>query len=128
MLFGRSQVAGPPPPPPPHTHTHTLAMDTPTVCLVMHPCMCTYVMCCTVTHLQDCLWFLKAAERILCDELDGTSLPTESYFVDFLRDIPEPTGQEADNVEMEAPKVYEQVSKSHHIRVLRVLCDHQRVV
>ena len=54
-------------------------------------------------------------EKILSDELDGTLLPTESYFVDFLRDIPEPTGEEPDNADMEAPKVYEQVSR---------WCDH----
>ena len=50
--------------------------------------------------------------KSLLDGLEGTSLPTESYFVDFLRDIPEPSGEEPDNVEMEAPKVYEQVSGS----------------
>ena len=69
-------------------------------------------------NLQDCQWFLKATEKLLSDELDGTLLPAESYFVDFLRDIPEPSGEEPDNVEMEAPKVYEQVSRSCDVRML----------
>ena len=31
------------------------------------------------------------------------------YFVDFMRDAPEPTGEEGDDAEMESPKVYEPV-------------------
>ena len=34
----------------------------------------------------------------------------EPYFVDFLREAPEPTGEEPDDAELEAPKVYEMVS------------------
>ena len=33
---------------------------------------------------------------------------TEPYFVDFLRDAPEATGEE-DDVDLEAPKIYEPV-------------------
>lgn len=33
----------------------------------------------------------------------------EPYFVDFLRDAPEPTGEEADDAVLDAPKIYEQV-------------------
>ena len=36
----------------------------------------------------------------------------EPYFVDFLREAPEPTGEEPDDAELEAPKVYEMVSHS----------------
>ena len=38
------------------------------------------------------------------------SLAAEPYFVDFLRDPPEPTGEEADDAVLEAPKIYELVS------------------
>lgn len=31
------------------------------------------------------------------------------YFVDFMRDAPEPTGDETEEVDMELPKVYEPV-------------------
>uniref|UniRef100_A0A6Q2YIW6 AAA+ ATPase domain-containing protein n=1 Tax=Esox lucius TaxID=8010 RepID=A0A6Q2YIW6_ESOLU len=34
----------------------------------------------------------------------------ESYFVDFLRDAPETTGDEPENIELEAPKIYEPIS------------------
>uniref|UniRef100_A0A672TUG5 Dynein axonemal heavy chain 5 n=1 Tax=Strigops habroptila TaxID=2489341 RepID=A0A672TUG5_STRHB len=34
---------------------------------------------------------------------------TELYFVDFLRDVPEATGDEPDDVELKAPKIYEPI-------------------
>lgn len=37
------------------------------------------------------------------------SVPKESYFVDFLRDAPEATGDEPDDADLEAPKIYEPV-------------------
>ena len=61
--------------------------------------------------IQDVDWFLRAAEQVRCEELSGTALACpEPYFVDFLREAPEPTGEEPDDAELEAPKVYEMVS------------------
>lgn len=34
---------------------------------------------------------------------------TELYFADFLRDAPEATGDEPDDVELKAPKIYEPI-------------------
>lgn len=34
----------------------------------------------------------------------------EPYFVDFLRDAPEATGEEGEEVDLEAPKVYEPIA------------------
>lgn len=34
----------------------------------------------------------------------------EPYFVDFLRDAPEATGEEGDDADLEAPKIYEPIS------------------
>lgn len=34
----------------------------------------------------------------------------EPYFVDFLRDAPEPTGEEADDADLEAPVIYEGIA------------------
>lgn len=36
-------------------------------------------------------------------------LPEEPFFVDFLREAPEPTGEEAEDAVLEAPKIYEVV-------------------
>ena len=43
------------------------------------------------------------------EELEVGELQLEPYFVDFLQEAPEPTGEEPDDADMEAPKVYEQV-------------------
>ena len=65
-------------------------------------------MCDTV---QDVEWFIEAADKVRCDELEGNALTCpEPYFVDFLRDAPEPTGDEPEDADMEAPKIYELVS------------------
>ena len=48
------------------------------------------------------------------DETLGTQAHEEPYFVDFLRDPPEPTGEEADDAVLEAPKIYELVL-AHHL-------------
>jgi dynein heavy chain len=37
-------------------------------------------------------------------------LPQEPFFVDFLRDAPEPTGEESEDASLDAPKIYEQVN------------------
>ena len=37
--------------------------------------------------------------------------PTETYFVNFLREPPEPTGDEPEDFVLEAPKIYEEIPK-----------------
>ena len=46
------------------------------------------------------------------EEMEVAELPQEPYFVDFLREAPEPTGEEPEDADLEAPKIYEQVSPS----------------
>ena len=54
-------------------------------------------------------------EQIHCDQLKGEVMASpEPYFVDFLREAPEPTGDEPEDADMEAPKVYEMVSVCLH--------------
>lgn len=55
---------------------------------------------------------MRAADQVRLQELAGAQLTSpEPYFVDFLRDPPEPTGEEADDADLEAPKIYEMVSQ-----------------
>lgn len=37
--------------------------------------------------------------------------PIETYFVDFLREPPEPTGDEPEDFVLEAPKIYEEIPR-----------------
>ena len=71
--------------------------------------------CCRViadrfTNSDDWRWFNKTMKETVKEELGGVCCSEEAYFVDFLRDPPEPTGDEPEDAELEAPKVYEQVS------------------
>lgn len=49
-------------------------------------------------------------EKVLIEEFGGSvHFPSNPYYVDFLRDAPEATGDEPDDADIEAPKIYEQV-------------------
>lgn len=71
--------------------------------------------CCRViadrfVNSEDWDWFNKAMVAVIHEELGSeASLPAEPYFVDFLREPPEPTGEEPEDADLEAPKVYEWV-------------------
>ncbi|XP_069476735.1 dynein axonemal heavy chain 5-like [Ambystoma mexicanum] len=61
---------------------------------------------------KDKDWFESMMSKITSEDHGPellASTPKESYFVDFLRDAPEATGDEPDDVELDAPKVYEPI-------------------
>lgn len=57
-------------------------------------------------------WFnvqlVRAVEESISSDVVSYILP-EPYFVDFLREMPEPTGDEPEDTLFEVPKVYELV-------------------
>uniref|UniRef100_A0AAY4AUZ4 Dynein, axonemal, heavy chain 5 n=1 Tax=Denticeps clupeoides TaxID=299321 RepID=A0AAY4AUZ4_9TELE len=53
--------------------------------------------------------FIDHKDRDIFDGILERVTRTEAYFVDFLRDAPEPTGEEFDDAEPENPKVYEPI-------------------
>ena len=59
-------------------------------------------------------WFIQNSERLLREELKIESVPKEPYFVDFLQDAPEATGEEDDDSNLEPPKIYEMVTCYSH--------------
>lgn len=65
------------------------------------------------TNAEDKIWFNNALERVVKDNIDpdlaATMSESEPYFVDFLQEAPEPTGEETDDADLEAPKIYEAV-------------------
>lgn len=67
---------------------------------------------CRFTNDEDKGWYENAITNIVKTEMGEEAvaeLYDEPYFVDFLREAPEPTGEEADDAVLEAPKVYELV-------------------
>ncbi|KAK6616888.1 Dynein heavy chain 8, axonemal [Polyplax serrata] len=64
------------------------------------------------TTPEDQKWFHNTLRKVAEAEL-GEDFKyyndDETYFVDFLRDPPEPTGEEGEDTALEAPKVYEEI-------------------
>ena len=61
---------------------------------------------------EDKEWFDAAMSRIAGEDLGDElreKVPEEPYFVDFLREPPEITGDEPEDADLEAPKIYELV-------------------
>ncbi|XP_034615402.1 dynein heavy chain 5, axonemal-like [Trachemys scripta elegans] len=73
---------------------------------------CSRVIADRFINQNDKGWFedmmRKIASEDHCQDLLGND-HKELYFVDFLRDAPEATGDEPDEVELEAPKIYESI-------------------
>lgn len=68
--------------------------------------------CCRFICAEDREWFEEAITAVVQEHVDAglvTQLHPEPYFVDFLRDAPEPTGEEEDDACLDAPKIYELV-------------------
>lgn len=63
---------------------------------------------------MDKEWFQntlrRTAEKILGPDFQHYS-PAETYFVDFMREPPEPTGDEPEDFVFEAPKIYEEIPR-----------------
>ncbi|XP_072296528.1 dynein axonemal heavy chain 8-like [Eucyclogobius newberryi] len=73
---------------------------------------CTRVIADRFICAEDRDWFEKAVARVVNEHVDSKLVPQlhpEPYFVDFLRDAPEPTGEEEDDASLDAPKIYELV-------------------
>uniref|UniRef100_F7EDE6 Dynein axonemal heavy chain 8 n=1 Tax=Monodelphis domestica TaxID=13616 RepID=F7EDE6_MONDO len=61
---------------------------------------------------EDEMWFNGQISRVIDEHVDPDAvslLLPEPYFVDFLRDMPEPTGDEPEDAVFEVPKIYELV-------------------
>lgn len=71
------------------------------------------------TTFNDQIWFGNEIEKITLREL-GTDysemIKPSPVFVDFMRDAPEPTGEEGEETDMELPKVYEPVTDIEQLR------------
>ena len=64
------------------------------------------------TTFEDQKWFRHNLQKIAHQELDEDFKYYEddnAFFVDFLRDVPEATGDEPEDFVFEAPKIYEEV-------------------
>ncbi|CAF3405686.1 unnamed protein product [Rotaria sp. Silwood1] len=73
---------------------------------------CSRVICDRFTEQEDYRWFSKTMERVVDEELGSryqSMIKRDEWFVDFLRDPPEPTGDEPEDFDFDAPKIYEPI-------------------
>jgi dynein heavy chain len=73
---------------------------------------CTRVLTDRFTDPEDKAWFEEEAARLTAEHLGKQYVKTVknvSLFVDFMRDAPEPTGEEGEDADVELPKVYEPI-------------------
>lgn len=67
------------------------------------------------TNFEDKTWFESSLQRVVKEHVDEDLSKEmnncEPYFVDFLRDPPEPTGEESEDADLDAPKIYEEVRR-----------------
>ncbi|GCB62030.1 hypothetical protein scyTo_0004192 [Scyliorhinus torazame] len=73
---------------------------------------CTRVVADRFTNQQDKDWFESTVKKTTLEDHGDdifANIHQEAFFVDFFRDAPEPTGDEPDDMELEAPKIYEPI-------------------
>ncbi|XP_075002904.1 dynein axonemal heavy chain 8 isoform X1 [Calonectris borealis] len=83
-----------------------------TVLLTLFKHECTRVIADRFITPEDTAWFDKTITKAIEEHVDtGLTevLQAEPYFVDFLREMPEPTGDEPEDFVFEPPKVYEEI-------------------
>ncbi|KAM4875452.1 dynein axonemal heavy chain 5 [Thomomys bottae] len=73
------------------------------------------------TVSDDVTWFDKALAHLVEEEFGDekkllVDCGIDAYFVDFLRDAPEATGETPEEMDAEMPKVYEPVESFDHLR------------
>ncbi|CAD1473088.1 unnamed protein product [Heterotrigona itama] len=83
---------------------------------------CTRVIADRFTNNEDTQWFRntlrRTAEKMLGSDF-SFYVPVETYFVNFLREPPEPTGDEPEDFVFEAPKIYEEMP-SYEVVIAKV--------
>ncbi|XP_049782831.1 dynein axonemal heavy chain 5 [Schistocerca cancellata] len=99
--------------------TLSTVIENESVLMVLWKHECTRVFSDRFTLQSDKDWFDHELVRVVT-ELLGPSysemVKSEHVFVDFMRDAPEPTGEEGEDADMELPKVYEPVSEFGELR------------
>uniref|UniRef100_A0A663EUR1 Dynein axonemal heavy chain 8 n=1 Tax=Aquila chrysaetos chrysaetos TaxID=223781 RepID=A0A663EUR1_AQUCH len=83
-----------------------------TVLLTLFKHECTRVIADRFITPEDTAWFDKTITKAIEEYVDTDLtevLQAEPYFADFLREMPEPTGDEPEDFVFEPPKIYEEI-------------------
>ncbi|KAG5316099.1 DYH5 protein, partial [Acromyrmex insinuator] len=99
--------------------TLSTVIDKESVLMLLWKHECTRVFSDRLTIQSDKDWFDKGLISVVADILGEkyvNMLNQDPTFVDFMRDAPEPTGEEGEDADVELPKVYEPVYDSQVLR------------
>ncbi|XP_026153434.1 dynein heavy chain 8, axonemal-like [Mastacembelus armatus] len=104
-----------------------------TTLLALFKSECTRVIADRFICSEDRDWFEKAVSRVIQEHVDPNLAPKlhpDPYFVDFLRDAPEPTGEEENDSCLDAPKVYELVPSFEFLseKLLMYQAQHNEII
>ncbi|XP_076639069.1 dynein axonemal heavy chain 1 isoform X1 [Colletes latitarsis] len=99
--------------------TLSTVIDQESVLMSLWKHECSRVFSDRFTIQSDKRWFEEEIVRVTRDMLGDkyvTMLDQDPAFVDFMRDAPEPTGEEGEDADVELPKVYEPVYDDQILR------------
>ncbi|XP_019376784.1 PREDICTED: dynein heavy chain 5, axonemal [Gavialis gangeticus] len=82
---------------------------------------CKHVIADRFTTLEDVKWFDTSLAKLVEEEFGEEKKAlvdsgADAYFVDFLRDAPEVTGEEPEENDFDMPKVYEPIESLNHLK------------
>ncbi|XP_066479011.1 dynein axonemal heavy chain 5 [Tiliqua scincoides] len=102
-------------------NTISEVISEPSVLIKLWKHECKRVIADRFTTLDDVDWFDLALAKLVEGEFGGDKKAlvdpgVDTYFVDFLRDAPEATGEEPDEAEADMPKVYEPIESFDHLK------------
>lgn len=101
------------------TSTLSTVITSETILVQLWKHECTRVISDRFTTTADKEWFNTELMAMIKTELGDEYVDmarSNPVFVDFMRDAPEPTGEEGEDADMELPKVYEPVSSYEILR------------
>ncbi|TPP55936.1 Dynein axonemal heavy chain 5 [Fasciola gigantica] len=100
-------------------NTTSEVIHSPSVLLQLWQHECTRVIADRFTEQVDRDWFAKLVQQIGTEECGDAAQGatwSDPYFVDFLRDGIEATGDEPEDTDLEAPKVYEPIQSFEQLK------------
>jgi dynein heavy chain len=100
-------------------NTNSDVANNPKVLMELYRHECTRVIADRFINYDDLAWFDKVIKQLVVEELGeefSQHIEKEPFFVDFLREAPEPTGEEAEDATFDAPKVYEPIESFDQLK------------
>uniref|UniRef100_A0A8C0FTI7 Dynein axonemal heavy chain 5 n=1 Tax=Bubo bubo TaxID=30461 RepID=A0A8C0FTI7_BUBBB len=101
-------------------NTTSEVINEPKVLMKLWKHECKRVIADRFTTSEDVNWFDAAVAKLIEEEFDETKAlldpETDAFFVDFLRDAPQRTGEKTEEVNLDIPKIYEPIYSFHQLQ------------